>query len=182
VNFPALVLAPWMAPHKINAGWHKSVCSVLSGDADVLEEYDETISAPSLTMHIPAVLRLRKHMVRTKKNPKFSRGNIYSFFKHRCAYCGKQFKARDLTYDHVLPRSRGGPTDWTNIVPACGNGPQSCNARKDNRTPEEAGMKLLVHPRQPTELPVTGILALPRHVPELWIPYLQGYRTMQAVG
>jgi 5-methylcytosine-specific restriction endonuclease McrA len=176
----ALVLAPWMAPHKLYQ-WPKSVCAALSGDADVLEEYDETISAPSLTMRIPAVLRLRKHMVRVKKNPKFSRANVYNAFRHTCAYCGRRFKAKELTYDHVIPRARGGPTNWSNIVPACG-GPTGCNGKKDNRTPEEAGMRLLVQPRQPAELPVTGILALPREVPELWLPYLEGHRTLRSAG
>ena len=180
MDYKALVLSPWMAPHK-TYDWPKSVCAVLSGDVDVLEEYEETISAPSLTMRIPAVLRLRKHLAKVKKNPKFSRGNIYQAFKYRCAYCGEKRKAKDLTYDHVLPRSRGGRTDWSNIVPACA-GSKGCNSRKDNRTPEEAGMKLLVHPRQPHELPLVGVIALPKIVPVEWEPYLVGHRTMQLVG
>lgn len=180
MDYSALILAPWMAPHKIYA-WHRSVCTVLSGNADVLESYDETISAPSLTMRIPAVIRLRKHLARIKKNPKFSRMNVYTAFGFKCAYCGRKFKAHDLTYDHVLPRSRGGPTDWTNVVPACG-GPKGCNGKKDNKTPEEAGMRLLTPPKQPKELPLTGILTLPKHVPELWLPYVEGYRTMRLVS
>jgi 5-methylcytosine-specific restriction endonuclease McrA len=174
----ALVLTAAMVPHKIYV-WHKSVCAALSGDVDVLEEYeDETISGPSLSIQNPAVLRIRKSMVKTKKRACFSRGNVYSYYGHRCQYCGVRFKARDLNYDHVMPRHRGGPTDWNNVVPSC----YSCNERKGGRTPEEAGMKLLRLPSQPSSLPIVGVIALPRHVPEIWLPYLEGHRTMQAVG
>lgn len=177
----ALVLTAQMIPHKIYP-WQKSICAAISGDVDVLEEYeDETISGPSLSIQNPAVIRIRKSITKTKKNPTFSRGNVYGWYKYKCQYCGKKFKAKDLNYDHVLPQSRGGPTDWTNIVPSC-RGPKGCNARKNNRTPEEAGMKLLNQPRKPASLPITGIIALPRNVPDLWLPYLEGHRTISLVG
>jgi 5-methylcytosine-specific restriction endonuclease McrA len=64
---------------------------------------------------------------------------------HVCAYCGNLFKVEDLTRDHVTPRSRGGKDKWENVVTACGG----CNKHKDNRTPEEAGVKLLYVPYAP---------------------------------
>jgi 5-methylcytosine-specific restriction endonuclease McrA len=177
----ALVLTSSMIPHKVYQ-WHKSVCAELSGDVDVLERYaDEPITCPSFTIYNPAVLRIKKSLDKTRKRANFSRSNLYNHYKHKCAYCGRRFKSRDLTFDHVMPRSRGGPTDWSNVVAACG-GAKGCNARKDDRTPEEAGMRLLYLPKQPTSLPIVGVIALPRHVPELWLPYLEGHRTMQAVG
>lgn len=63
-----------------------------------------------------------------------------------CAYCGHQLSADHLTRDHVMPRSRSGPDKWTNVVTACGG----CNKFKDNRTPEEANMKLLYVPYAPS--------------------------------
>ena len=167
MNFDALVLSPWMTAHKLYP-WHRSITAALSGTVDVLEEYDETVSAPSITLQIPAVLRLRKHLARSKTNPKFSRHHVYMHYGFRCQYCGNVFLARKLTYDHVIPRSKGGLTNWKNIVPAC----FTCNGRKGNRTPEEAGMRLLCKPSRPDSLPITGLIALPKHVPELWLPYL----------
>lgn len=173
----ALVLTPWFAPHSI-APWHESVTAVLSRKATVLEEYDSEIRSPSLTLRTPAVLVLRKHLARTKSVVKFSRANIYTRDGYRCGYCGDAFEASELTYDHVLPRSRGGRTDWLNIVTAC----RKCNNRKGSRTPQEAGMRLLARPTKPTSLPLVGVFRLPRHVPELWLPYLEGHRTMRMAG
>lgn len=62
-----------------------------------------------------------------------------------CAYCGDEFKSADLTRDHVAPKAQGGVNRWTNVVTACA----SCNKRKDDRTPEEAGMQLLYVPYEP---------------------------------
>ena len=74
-------------------------------------------------------------------------GNFLLFRRDHniCAYCSDEFEGRDLTRDHVHPRSRGGSNDWVNSVTAC----KSCNMRKANRTPEEAGMQLLYVPYRP---------------------------------
>lgn len=173
----ALVLTPWFAPHSI-AAWHESVTAVLTRKAAVLEEYDSEISSPSITLRTPAVIVLRKHLARTKSVVKFSRANVYARDGYRCGYCAAVFDPKDLTYDHVLPRSRGGRTDFLNIVTAC----KTCNGRKGNRTPEHVGMRLLVRPHKPTSMPLVGVFRIPREVPELWLPYLEGHRTMRLVG
>ena len=77
--------------------------------------------------------------------PAVSRELLVHRDQHLCAYCGNRFKERDLTIEHIVPESRGGPTSWTNIVAAC----QACNNRKDARTPEEARMPLLYVPYVP---------------------------------
>ena len=64
---------------------------------------------------------------------------------HLCMYCGVRFGERELTRDHVLPKSRGGRDHWRNVVAAC----KRCNQRKGNRLPEEAGMEMLAVPYQP---------------------------------
>lgn len=74
------------------------------------------------------------------------RATLYSRDRRLCAYCGETYDDRYLTIDHVLPRSRGGKNTWVNCVTAC----KPCNNRKDDRTPEEAGMQLLYVPYAPT--------------------------------
>jgi CRISPR/Cas system Type II protein with McrA/HNH and RuvC-like nuclease domain len=74
-------------------------------------------------------------------------GNYLLFRRdhHVCAFCGDEFEGKDLTRDHVHPRSRGGSNAWENSVTAC----KTCNERKSNRTPEEANMLLLYLPYKP---------------------------------
>lgn len=165
-----LVLTPWMQPHQ-SIIWQEAVTLVYLDKAEVLEEYEATVSSPSMTVSIPAVLRLKKRVARTKKDVKFSRANLYQRDEHRCQYCGDKKSTRQLTYDHVKPFSRGGKTDWLNIVTACGE----CNRKKANRTPEEAGMHLLNKPTKPRMLTLSGIFALPSVVPPQWLPYLAGH-------
>lgn len=67
---------------------------------------------------------------------------LFSRDRHVCAYCGAHMHDADLTVEHILPVSRGGRHEWTNVVTAC----RSCNTRKGNRRPEEARMPLLYVP------------------------------------
>jgi 5-methylcytosine-specific restriction endonuclease McrA len=99
---------------------------------------------------------------------RFSRVNVYTRDGFRCQYCGEKKEMRDLNYDHVVPRVRGGKTVWENIVTSC----YACNDRKGSRTPEEAGMKLPRKPFKPSSLPVTPVLPMRRgEMPEAWLPY-----------
>jgi hypothetical protein len=82
----------------------------------------------------------------TNHRPKFSRTNIYRRDKNVCQYCGKKFKTEDLTMDHVFPKANGGQMTWENVVLAC----VPCNHKKANRTPQQAGMKLIRKPVRPT--------------------------------
>lgn len=76
---------------------------------------------------------------------KFSRQNIFSRDGHKCVYCGQKFKRDELTLDHIIPRSKGGHTTWDNTVSSC----FSCNQKKADRTPNEAGMHLKIEPKKP---------------------------------
>jgi len=82
----------------------------------------------------------------TKRRPKFSRHNVYRRDRNKCQYCGNKFKTDELTLDHVIPKSKGGEMTWENIALAC----IPCNAKKDNRTPKQAGMMLIREPYRPT--------------------------------
>jgi 5-methylcytosine-specific restriction endonuclease McrA len=99
---------------------------------------------------------------------RFSRVNIYARDQYRCQYCGQRRPLEELTYDHVVPRSQGGRTCWTNIVTAC----HDCNMAKGGRTPQQAGMRLRNQPEQPTWLPAVVIRLSSRSVPDTWREYL----------
>lgn len=103
------------------------------------------INTVSLRIAIPEVIRLTKYDRLPKAEIKFTRQNIFEHYKWICSYCGKRFPSKQLNLDHVIPRSKGGKTNWNNIVLSC----VPCNSRKDDKTPEEAAMRLLVAPSQP---------------------------------
>jgi 5-methylcytosine-specific restriction endonuclease McrA len=162
-----LLLTPWMAPHKI-ISWERAVVLLVLGKVDVLEEYDEEVRSRFLALRTPAVVRLKKAGATMKHAVRFSRVNVYTRDGFRCQYCGEKKEMRDLNYDHVIPRVRGGHTVWENIVTSC----YACNDRKGSRTPEEAGMRLLRKPFKPSSLPVTPALRVTRsEMPEVWLPY-----------
>ena len=92
----------------------------------------------------PSVIRLFSFVRCPSKFIEISRKNVIKRDNYQCQYCGKA--KSDLTIDHVLPRSRGGKDTWENLVTAC----HSCNSKKGNRTPEEAGMRLLNKPKKPS--------------------------------
>jgi 5-methylcytosine-specific restriction endonuclease McrA len=162
-----LLLTPWMDPHRV-IPWERAVVLVVLGKVDVLEEYDEAIRAPSLELRTPAVVRLRKAGRANRHAVRFSRINVYTRDGFRCQYCGERREMRELNYDHVVPRVRGGKTVWENIVTSC----YPCNDRKGSRTLAEAGMTLLRKPFKPSSLPVTPVLRVARsEMPDVWLPY-----------
>lgn len=104
-----------------------------------------------------------------KRGVKFSRVNVLTRDGFRCCYCGHKKNARELNYDHVLPRAQGGRTDWLNIVASC----RPCNSRKRNRTPQQAGMRMHFQPHKPRVLPMTAPLLVDADkMPDIWRPYL----------
>jgi 5-methylcytosine-specific restriction endonuclease McrA len=122
----------------------------------------------SFSIKLPSVIRLLRMVKRPRSPIKFSRQNIYSRDQYRCQYCGKRHPSEDLTYDHVLPKSRGGRTRWDNIVTCC----IRCNRQKGGRTPEEAGMALIRPPSRPKWVPALRITVGFREVPNTWRDYL----------
>lgn len=119
----------------------------------VLGDYDDTddwIRSVQFDLQAPRIVRLLKYDRLPKNSVKFNRRNIFLRDEHCCQYCGERFPAHRLSLDHVLPRSRGGPTTWDNIVCAC----LECNVRKGGRTPGEARMQLIRLPAKPRRNPV----------------------------
>lgn len=93
-------------------------------------------------MPMPSVVRLIEYRRVPDHRIKLTRKNFYLRDHYCCQYCGLRFPAKDLTLDHVIPKSRGGTDTWENLVSCC----KPCNGKKDNKTPAEAGMKLLHKP------------------------------------
>lgn len=125
-------------------GWQRAVVLVLEGIAEVVAA-DETrrVRSPSLSVAYPQVIRLLSYVrvPRGRRAPVTRRG-VLARDGHCCAYC----RGHADSVDHVVPRSRpGGDHSWVNLVAAC----RSCNSRKGNRTPDEAGMPLLTQPFEP---------------------------------
>lgn len=129
--------------------WRRAARLVLLQKAELLASYDKTWNGKD---KIPAVIRLVKSYKRKKRAIRFSRYNVYLRDNKTCQYCGQKPGENHINLEHIVPRSRGGKTTWTNIVVSC----IDCNSKKGARTPEEAGMKLLRKPEQPKRLRDTG--------------------------
>lgn len=141
---------------------------VILDKVEVIEEYERIIRGVSLALRLPAVIRLRRFIRRKTPIVKFSRQNLYVRDRGRCQYCGTPFGPQDLTYDHVIPRSKGGQTEWTNVVTCCAK----CNLKKGGRTPEEAGMRLIRKPKAPIWIPLLIRSLGIEEPPEPWKNYL----------
>ena len=162
-----LLLNQGYEPIKI-VSWQRAMTLVTLDKVEVIEEYDAQIRASSMVVQVPAVVRLRRAFRRHAKPVKFSRVNIYARDGYRCQYCAAKCAIDQLTYDHVIPRSRGGRTTWDNIVSCCYN----CNANKANRTPGEARMTLRAAPARPSWIPSVQIRVSTKSVPDAWRDYV----------
>lgn len=127
--------------------WRRAITLVVLGKATVVEEDSQYITTPTRVFRMPSVVRLSYLVRRPLPELRLSRRAILVRDNYTCQYCGKQ--ARDLTIDHVIPRERGGAHTWDNLVACC----QRCNLKKGNRTPQQAGMKLLRKPQRPRFIP-----------------------------
>ncbi len=112
------------------------------------------IRTVALRLRIPEIITLAVYDGFPNRGVAFSRRNLYRRDKHMCQYCGIRPGTEELTIDHVVPRSLGGRTSWTNCVLAC----VECNKRKSNRPLLEAGMRLRKHPRAPRWSSDTALL------------------------
>ena len=158
----ALVLNASYEPLSIVSS-RRAVCLLLAEKAELVEADEAVVRSATLTIPAPTVVRLR-YMVTVPRRAvaAVSRRAVFARDDYRCQYCG----ARADSIDHVVPRSRGGSHVWENLAAAC----RPCNMRKRDRTPDEAGMRLLRPCRAPrgTAWVTLGLFG----VPEAWQPYL----------
>jgi len=158
--------------------WKRAMKLVFLGKVEVLEESGTVVRSARSATPVPAVVRLVRFVHFHRWDLKLSRENIYARDKYRCQYCGEQLPSRELTCDHVVPRSRGGSTEWTNVVTCC----PTCNREKGGMTPEEAGLSLLKDPGRPSWLVGFQTRFVASDPPAAWRDYLYGVSTGQPLS
>jgi 5-methylcytosine-specific restriction endonuclease McrA len=146
--------------------WQDAVKAVFLERVNILSEYDRVVHSPSMAFRLPSVVSLKTY-VKPARQPAFTRFNVFLRDRFTCQYCGSR---DDLTFDHLIPRSRGGHTTWDNVVTACA----PCNLRKGGSLPYEARMLPARKPSRPTvyELHANGRLFPPNYLHESWQDYL----------
>ncbi len=152
--------------------WQRAMQLWYAGRAEIVELHpDRFVRGVRHSYQLPAVLRFNRARPVRRRKVRFSRRNVYARDGGRCQYCRTRVPWREATYDHVLPRSRGGTTGWTNIVIAC----RPCNQAKGNKTPEQWGRPLRRPPVRPHRLPAFADFSLVWHqgMPIAWKAYLR---------
>ncbi len=148
-NCPALVLNADFRPLSYFPlslwSWQDAVKAVFLDRVNIIAQYDRVIRSPTQDLRLPSVIALKEY-VQSARRPAFTRFNVFLRDGFTCQYCGQRFPTHELTFDHVIPRSRGGKTTWTNVVTACA----ACNLRKGNRLPTQAAVRPLVAPTAPS--------------------------------
>jgi 5-methylcytosine-specific restriction endonuclease McrA len=139
---PVLVLNASYEPVNI-CGARRALVLVLKGVASTEEESATFVHSSRRAMRLPSVIRLLEYRRIPHQTRALSRKNILMRDRYTCQYCHRIMSSSELTLDHVVPRSRAGESAWENLVACC----HPCNNRKGNRTPEEAGMRLVRQPR-----------------------------------
>jgi Restriction endonuclease len=139
---PVLVLNASYEPINICAA-RRALVLILKGVALAEELAPAQVHSARQALNVPSVIRLLEYRRIPHQTRALSRKNILMRDRYMCQYCQRVLPSGEMTLDHVMPRSRHGETAWENLVACC----HSCNNRKGNRTPEEAGMKLVRQPR-----------------------------------
>lgn len=149
--------------------WQDAVKAVFCDRVNVVSEYDRLVRSPNWEMRLPSVISLKEYVTPAPR-PAFTRFNVFLRDRFTCQYCGHPFSTESLTFDHVLPRSRGGRTEWSNIVTAC----NPCNLKKGDRQMAAAGMSLTRLPHRPTayELQENGRGFPPNYLHKSWRDFL----------
>ncbi len=167
LQIPVLVLNATYEPINVTPV-RRAIVLVLKGVATTEEENGSYVRSSYVMMRIPSVIRLTEFRRIPYQTRALSRKNILLRDRYACQFCGLVFPAHELTLDHVVPRSRGGHTDWDNLVACC----HSCNNLKGDRLPEEAGLKLLRAPRPFTLHTSRQIMRMLGSSDERWRKYL----------
>lgn len=146
--------------------WQDAIKAVVLDRVDIVAEYDDVIHSPRMEIKIPSVIVLKDY-VKPQKRVAFTRFNLFLRDEFSCQYCGAK---GDLTFDHILPRCRGGVTSWENVVAAC----SPCNLRKGSHSLKNSSLSLRRPACKPTtdQLRNTGRKFPPNFTHESWIDFL----------
>lgn len=175
-RFPVLHLNADFSPMSVfplsTMTWQDAIKDVFKKKVFVAAEYEERIPTanPKNSFAFPSVVVSKTYHKPSHYAP-FNRENIWFRDMGRCAYCPKHLTLSELTFDHVVPRSKGGGTDWDNIVCAC----EDCNRRKAAKSVKDSGLTLRFEPRRPTTFELAKCAkAMGRYAPPLeqWNDYL----------
>jgi 5-methylcytosine-specific restriction endonuclease McrA len=142
----------------------RAMRNVLKERVIVLETYDVVLRSPSITYSPPSVVALKDYIARPDY-VSFTRMNLFLRDEFKCQYCGRVHPTEGLTFDHVIPRAKGGLTNWENIVAAC----VPCNSRKGDRM----DMKPIHAPTRPTSRSLRKKRRLSKdNLHQTWLDYL----------
>ncbi|ORE92990.1 HNH endonuclease [Acuticoccus yangtzensis] len=146
--------------------WQDAIKAVFLDRVNIVSEYSHEVRSPSFRMRLPSVVSLKTY-IRPARFPAFTRFNVFLRDRFECQYCGS---IEDLTFDHLVPRSRGGLTTWDNVITAC----SPCNLRKGNKSCRAAEMFPRQDPFRPTvqDLHNNGRLFPPNYLHESWLDFL----------
>lgn len=146
--------------------WQDAIKAVFLDRVNIVANYDFAVHSPSFEMQLPSVVCLKSY-IRPSRHPAFTRFNVFLRDKFECQYCGS---GSELTFDHVVPRSKGGRTVWDNVCAAC----SPCNLRKGNKLPKQASMWPKQKPFIPTveDLHRNGRKFPPNYLHESWLDFL----------
>ena len=164
---PVLILNVNFEPlHVCNT--KRALALVFSGKAEIILNGRGVVRSASAEFEIPSVIRLCYMIKRPRPRMTLSKREILRRDEFMCQYCGR--KMRHLTIDHVIPRHKGGPHTWQNLVAAC----SACNRRKGGKSPSEANMLLR---RQPFEPKATAVNRFGRHIMQNqeWLQFIEGW-------
>lgn len=144
----------------------RALILIVLGRAEVVEVSEFSVRSATLVWPVPSIIRITRAVRPHRRGLALTKKNVLRRDGHRCQYCGASHGK--MTTDHVVPRSQGGAESWRNLVCACA----PCNRRKGNRTPQQAGMRLLRAPSVPRGL---GAVALLGCAPDpRWWPFIPG--------
>ena len=172
-EYPALILNADYQPISYFplslCSWEDSIKAVFLDRVNIIAEYESEVRSSSFSMKIPSVIALKKYIPISKKPP-FTRFNLFLRDNFTCQYCGDIFTSNELTFDHVIPKSKGGETKWENVVAACAK----CNLKKSDLLLTEVNMKLIKKPFTPTnsQLQVVGKKFPPNYLHKSWMDYV----------
>jgi 5-methylcytosine-specific restriction endonuclease McrA len=146
--------------------WQDAIKAVVLDRVNIVSQYEKVVRSPNFEMRLPSVVSLKTY-VKPSRQPAFTRFNVFLRDRFTCQYCAAH---EDLTFDHVIPRSKGGLTTWENVVAAC----SPCNLRKSDRLPADVRMWPARMPFQPTvnDLHQNGRLFPPNYLHDSWVDYL----------
>ena len=149
--------------------WQDALVAVLQGRVTEVSCYDAEVRSVNQTFNVPSVVALKSYHKRRRIS--FTRYHVFMRDSFSCQYCGRRMETTQLTFDHVVPKSRGGTTCWENIVTCCSRH----NLQKGNKSLKESGLTLMRRPFEPTPMQLDSIARkqpAPDHLHETWLDYL----------